>query len=47
MSDVFQIVKNYKKKNSRPVILMGYYNMIYQYGENNFLKNAKFLELMD
>ncbi len=42
MSDVFQIVKNYKKiKNSRPVILMGYYNMIYQYGENNFLKKCK------
>ena len=42
MSDVFQIVKNYKKtKNSKPVILMGYYNMIYQYGENNFLKKCK------
>ena len=42
MSDVFQIVRNYKKiKNSRPVILMGYYNMIYQYGENNFLKKCK------
>ena len=42
MSDVFQIVKNYKKiKNSKPVILMGYYNIIYQYGENNFLKKCK------
>ena len=42
ISDVFQIVKNYKKtKNSKPVILMGYYNMIYQYGENNFLKKCK------
>ncbi len=42
MRDSFQIVnrfkKNYKKK---PVILMGYYNMIYQYGENKFLKDCK------
>ena len=42
ISDVFQIAKKFKKtKNSKPVILMGYYNMIYQYGENNFLKKCK------
>jgi len=42
MKDVFEIVKKFKKnKNSKPVILMGYYNMIYQYGENNFLKKCK------
>ena len=42
ISDVFQIVKEFKKsKNSKPVILMGYYNMIYQYGENNFIKKCK------
>tara|TARA_B100000029_G_scaffold167813_1_gene163983 strand:+ start:606 stop:1415 length:810 start_codon:yes stop_codon:yes gene_type:complete len=42
MKDVFQIVKNFKKnKNTRPVILMGYYNMIYQYGVNKFLKKCK------
>ena len=42
ISDVFQIVKDFKKsKNSKPVILMGYYNMIYQYGENNFIKKCK------
>tara|TARA_Y100000590_G_scaffold303913_1_gene342645 strand:+ start:642 stop:1451 length:810 start_codon:yes stop_codon:yes gene_type:complete len=42
MKDVFQIVKKFKKnKNAKPVILMGYYNMIYQYGENNFLKMCK------
>ncbi len=41
MSDIFQIVKNYKKiKNAKPVILMGYYNMIYQYGENQFIKKC-------
>ena len=42
MKDIFQIVKNFKKnKNSKPLILMGYYNMIYQYGENNFLNKCK------
>ena len=42
MKDVFQIVKKFKKnKNSKPVILMGYYNMIFQYGETKFLKKCK------
>ena len=42
MRDIFEIVKNFKKnKNVKPVILMGYYNMIYQYGENRFLKKCK------
>ena len=37
-NDVFHIVRDFKKeKFSKPIILMGYYNMIYQYGENNFL----------
>ena len=39
--DVFQIVKKFKKKNSKPIILMGYYNMIFQYGEDQFLKKCK------
>jgi len=42
MKDIFQIVNNFKKnKNSKPLILMGYYNMIYQYGENKFLNKCK------
>ena len=42
MKDVFQIVKKFKKnKNTKPVILMGYYNMIYQYGPNKFLKKCR------
>ena len=42
MKDIFQIVKKFKKnKNSKPLILMGYYNMVYQYGENRFLKKCK------
>ena len=42
MNDVFQIVEKYKKnKFSKPVILMGYYNMIYQFGEKNFINKCK------
>ena len=42
MKDTFQIVRNFKKnKNDKPLILMGYYNMIYQYGENKFLNKCK------
>ena len=42
MNDIFEIVKDFKKsKNSKPIILMGYYNMIYQYGENKFVKKCK------
>ena len=42
MNDIFQMVKSYRKnKFSKPVILMGYYNMIYQYKENNFLNKCK------
>ena len=42
INDVFKIVKDFKKNNfSKPLILMGYYNIIYQYGENNFLNKCK------
>ena len=42
MEDIFKIVKEFKKTNkNKPVILMGYYNMIYQYGENNYLNKCK------
>ena len=42
LKSVFQIVKKFKKFNpNKPLILMGYYNLIYQSGENNFIKNCK------
>ena len=42
MSDIFKIVKDFKKSNkNKPVILMGYFNMIFQYGENKFIKKCK------
>ncbi len=42
LKDVFLIVKKFKKNNpNKPIILMGYYNLIYQSGENNFLRDCK------
>ena len=42
MKDVFSIIEKFKKnKNAKPIILMGYYNMIYRYGKNKFLKKCK------
>ena len=42
LKDVFQIVKKFKKiKPQKPIILMGYFNLIFQNGENNFLKSCK------
>jgi tryptophan synthase alpha chain len=42
INDVFFIAKTFKKsKKNKPLILMGYYNMIFQYGENNFLNKCK------
>ena len=42
INDIFKIVKEFKKiKENKPVILMGYYNMIYQYGHNKFLEMCK------
>ena len=42
INDVFSITKNFKKiKKDKPIILMGYYNMIYQYGENKFISKCK------
>ena len=42
LNDIFKIVKDFRKQaKDKPVILMGYYNMIFQYGENNFLNKCK------
>jgi tryptophan synthase alpha chain len=42
IKDVFSIVKDFKKsKQKKPVILMGYYNMVYQYGDDNFISICK------
>ena len=46
LKDVFKIVKKFKKNNpTKPIILMGYFNLIYQYGENNFIKKCKSSEV--
>ena len=37
LSEVFDIVKNFKKsKHNKPLILMGYFNLILQYGILSF-----------
>ena len=42
LQDVFKIVKDFKKsKYSKPIILMGYFNLVFQYGKNRFLKECK------
>jgi len=42
IKDVFLIVKDFKKsKQAKPVILMGYYNMVYQYGDDNFINTCR------
>jgi|TARA_B110000211_G_C14005895_1_gene520783 tryptophan synthase alpha chain len=42
LKNVFQIVKKFRKSNpDKPLILMGYYNLVYQSGEDNFLRNCK------
>jgi tryptophan synthase alpha chain len=42
IKDTFTIVKKFKKtKNTKPCILMGYYNSVVQYGENRFIKKCK------
>jgi len=42
LQDVFQIVKKFKKTSpNKPLILMGYFNLIYQSGEDNFLRKCR------
>ena len=42
IKNVFKIVKDFKySKFSKPVILMGYFNIVLQYGQNKFLNDCK------
>jgi tryptophan synthase alpha chain len=42
IKDVFSIVKDFKKsRQAKPIILMGYYNVVYQYGDNRFINICK------
>jgi len=42
INDVFTIARKFKKeKKNKPIILMGYYNMIYQFNEDNFILKCK------
>ena len=42
INDVFSIVSKFKKiRKDKPIILMGYYNMIYQFNENKFISKCR------
>ena len=42
IKDVFSIVKTFKEsEQAKPVILMGYYNIVYQYGDIDFINICK------
>ena len=42
LDDIFKLVKRFKKtKPSKPIILMGYYQMIFNYGEKKFIQKCK------
>jgi tryptophan synthase alpha chain len=42
LNETFKIIKKFKKtKYPRPVILMGYWNLILQFNENKFIKMCK------
>ena len=42
LDDIFKIVKDFKKSEyAKPLILMGYFNLILQYGQISFLKQCK------
>ena len=42
LPDIFHIVKDFKQsKHAKPIILMGYFNLILQYGQISFLKQCK------
>ena len=42
LNDIFNLVKKYKKdKNAKPLILMGYYQMVFNYGEEKFVNKCK------
>ena len=42
INDVFSIAKRFKNiKKNKPIILMGYYNIIFQYNEDRFIAKCK------
>ncbi|WGI16800.1 tryptophan synthase subunit alpha [Methanonatronarchaeum sp. AMET-Sl] len=41
VKDTFKIIKEIRKKSDIPIVLMSYYNLIYQYGIPEFYKKLK------
>ena len=41
LNKIFSICENFRKKNNiTPLILMGYYNVVYHFGIDNFIKSC-------
>ena len=40
LRNIIALVRNIREKSSIPIILMGYYNPIFKYGINNFVKDS-------
>ena len=41
VQDTFWIIEEFKKNNTKNIIIMTYYNIILQYGEDSFIKECK------
>ena len=42
LNDIFNLVKKFKRiKPTKPIILMGYYQMIFNYGDKKFIRKCK------
>lgn len=41
LKKIFSLVKNIRKKSQIPICLMGYYNPVFSYNEERFVKEAK------
>lgn len=41
VSKIFEIIKNFKEKRTTPIVVMTYYNPVYQMGVENFIKKLK------
>ena len=41
LSDIFQLVKEIRAESEIPIILMGYYNSLFNYGLENFIKDCE------
>jgi len=41
LKNIFSLIRSLRKETDIPLVLMGYYNPIYRYGEKRFVRDAK------